>query len=524
MEWNKAHTEEFMALFSGSTTGYGSHTPEKSPENGKKAKGNSQTIVGELSPKQYISHLHGVKGLGVVPVNEKGLLSFGAIDVDVYPSSPNIWVKKVNTAKVPLVVVRSKSGGVHLFCFFSTPVSASKVLPLLNKIRAALGLPLDTEVFPKQLKLNPGQTGNWINLPYFNAEHAERVAFNESSEPLAFTEGLQYCQSKRVTDVELLASVEGLPLSDAPPCLQTLFLQGGPGEGGRNRFLFNCATYLKARHGDDYGEILHKLNLKLDNPIDALRLDRTVISSQNRSDYSYQCSEGVLKAVCNKELCGERKYGKGQGAVSDLSFDRLVQIQSSTPYYEWWVNGIRMTFFSETELMNQNKFRELCLRFLHKVPTKLKDPTWTGILNRALANIELEEVEEVDDLSDDSLWKSKTMEFFSRRKALRPSQIEDGLTWVEGKFVFFKGAKLLEHLEKSGLFRNYKRVQHRELLKMLGAAKARLKYYDMNKTARVWQISYERLKEEGLLSVDDIKPTLEPQEEISFVDKTEESF
>jgi len=141
----------------------------------------------------------------------------------------------------------------------------------------------------------------------------------------------------------------------------------------------------------------------------------------------------------------------------------------------------------------------MCLRFLHKVPNQLKNPAWDGVLNRALANIELEVVEAEDDMSEDSLWLSKVLEFFSRPQAMRPSQVEDGLVWQsEDNELHFKGAKLLEYLDKTNLFRHFKKAQHRDLIDKLGAKNTKLRYTDLGKAGRTWALNLFHLHEKGL--------------------------
>jgi len=489
----RTYVEKFSELFKGNEDVYGVHVPEK-PKPGEKAVGKSFSKRAKLDVKGYMKHLLGNESIGVVPLDASGAVNFSVIDVDEYPLEPTNIMAAIKRAKLPLMGFRSKSGGLHLYCFFRVSSAASQVLPITRTIRRALGLKPDTEIFPKQTKLLGDAVGSWINLPYFNFEKTVRYAYDENCQPMSLKEALAQAFASRTTIQELQGMIKELPLAQAPPCLQTLFLKGGAGEGARNAFLFNCATYLKARFGEGFSEHLHVLNRHMQIPLEYEELDRTIISSHNKGDYNYQCTDGTLMLHCDKEECGTRKFGKGVGLVSDLSFEQLTQIQCSKPYYRWKINGEEMIFQSEADLMNQNKFRELCLRYLHKVPERLKDNSWTSILNRALINVEVLNSDASDGMSEDSLWMSKVGEFLSLRRAVRASQIEDGLVYNNGNgCLHFKGNKLLEHLEKTNLFRNFKSSDHRHLLKKLGARQAKLRYTDIGKTARTWEVDLNSL-------------------------------
>jgi hypothetical protein len=79
--------------------------------------------------------------------------------------------------KLPLVVCRSKSGGAHLFLFVNQWASAKDMQEVLRHVAAALGYG-DCEIFPKQtsLQLKRGDVGNFLNLPFYDAEEGLRYA------------------------------------------------------------------------------------------------------------------------------------------------------------------------------------------------------------------------------------------------------------------------------------------------------------------------------------------------------------
>jgi hypothetical protein len=101
----------------------------------------------------------------VLDDNEK--VSFAAIDIDEYPIDHAAIASKLKSWGLPLVVCNSKSGGAHLYVFFSRLEDPSAVVNVLENIATALGYS-GTEIFPKQTTRDkPNSLGNFINLPIF---------------------------------------------------------------------------------------------------------------------------------------------------------------------------------------------------------------------------------------------------------------------------------------------------------------------------------------------------------------------
>ena len=79
---------------------------------------------------------------------------------------------------VPLSVCRSKSGGAHIFLFTTDFVPAKLMRDKLISLSAVLGFG-NAEVFPKQIELkSQDDTGNFLNLPYFNCKNSTRYAYD----------------------------------------------------------------------------------------------------------------------------------------------------------------------------------------------------------------------------------------------------------------------------------------------------------------------------------------------------------
>lgn len=170
--------EKFAAIFDGLKEAYGTYRVEKKQSNGKNT-GKAAIVREPRTPKLWQGHLSG-KGnsVGIIPINEENKCKWGCIDVDQYPLDHKLLVEKIRRLKLPLVVCRSKSGGAHCFLFAEDWVEARDMQKALQNISAALGYG-DSEIFPKQVKLNleRGDVGNFLNLPYYDAEGGLRYAF-----------------------------------------------------------------------------------------------------------------------------------------------------------------------------------------------------------------------------------------------------------------------------------------------------------------------------------------------------------
>lgn len=492
--------EKFAELFRGNEACHGIHKPAPATE-GEKAKGQSFTVREPLRLDDYLAHLHGEKSIGAVPITQDGKLYFAAIDVDVYPLDPRKFLRTAKIASLPLVGFRSKSGGLHLYLFFKQAADVANVMRLVRRIRGILGLPEDTEVFPKQVKLSAGQLGNWINLPYYNAKKTERYAYDEEGNKLSLEHAIAYIEGRKTTEKDLEYAIEEVPFSDAPPCIQSTLLSGGPGQGHRNEFLFDVATYLKAKWGEDYEEALFKVNGDMDAPIPHGELLKTTIASQNKGTYAYRCKSGHLQPCCDKAECSNRRFGKG--GVSNVSFERFIMVEAGeTVYFKWTINGVELTFYGAAELRNQHRFIEKCIEQADVFPRELNKQQWEELLQHAFANKEVVTSVDESELSDAALWKSKFAEYLSSRPAIRAGQVEEGLVYYheEEGTLHFKGAKLYEYFAKSKLFNDFKRGEHGDMLKQVGAEHSFLYMPEHKRTKRTWRVDLKRVQE--VLNID----------------------
>jgi len=482
---------DFKQLFTGNTNGKGQSKVSETRDAEGKLKTESWVSKVLLTEDDYIMHLEGKIGLGISPITTKNKCSFGVIDIDEYHGQVTNYLDIINKFGIPLAPFYSKSGGLHLYVFFSEETNAGEVIDLLQIFRRILGLPKDTEVFPKQRTIPMDGFGNWINLPYFDAEDPtnKRKIIARDGTLLPLEEGMEYCKRIRKSLEEYKLFLAELPLSDAPPCLQSIYLQRDTLY--RNEYLFSLARYFKAKVGDNFEFEISEANNLMSRPLEVAELEKSVIRSHKRKDYSYKCGTPPLSILCDKEECKKRTYGIGNDFISDLSYEDFIQYKTDPPWYEWIINGQTLAFYNESDIIDQKKFRELCFRKLHVLPFRLKEMVWGNIVNNALKNVVIKDVELEDDISTGRMFMEYLTEFMSARvMAESKEQLLINRVYVdeERKAYIFKSMALIEYLNNTKNFKAYSSVEIQSKLKGLGGEP--LRYYVSNdyRSVRVWSL------------------------------------
>jgi hypothetical protein len=159
-----------------------------------------------VNEKDFLAHLQGTLGLVIVPVGASGLCRFGAIDIDKYPLDLMALLRKVTELRLPLRIVRTKSGGAHLY-YFGQPRSASDLRLLLAKWSRLLGYE-GVEIFPKQDLLLPTDNGSPINLPYFGSFPNAEVGQDGDFTLDQFLDHAEMLQAQSVADEEVERAAE----------------------------------------------------------------------------------------------------------------------------------------------------------------------------------------------------------------------------------------------------------------------------------------------------------------------------
>lgn len=498
---------EYQNIFEGNKSAYGTFIEDTKKETtdtneedttteGEKSRGVSFLVKKLLTEIEYANHLNGRKALGVIPINEENECKFCVIDVDDYISDHTLFIESIYTNKVPLLPFRSKSGGLHLYLFFDKPIKAKKAIGYMERFLTILGLPSDTEVFPKQTILKKGKFGSWLNLPYFNAHETKRYLIDKNGEPVIFEEALEVIKNNTMRGDSFEQVFDEIPLNDAPPCLQSIYLKKRT--NFRNQYLFSLARYFKAKYGDEFEKKISQANNELLEPITVERLQKTVIASHIKKDYSYNCSQDPLVSLCKRSECKKREYGIGGSHVSQLDFEEFTQYRTDPPYYEWKINGKSLMFYSESDIINQKRFQELCFRELRIYPLRLKDINWKNIVDTALDNIIIKEVQKEDEISSRSVFTDLLVEFFEHRaQARNKEQIQLGRVYKDkerGCYVF-KAKNLTNFLLYQKNFKIYNTTEIHARLKKMNADSSRYYIPETKTKIRAWILPFNSLRD-----------------------------
>ena len=346
----------FHELFAGLDDAYGTYElPSNStPKPGEKFEGRASTVKGQVTVELYYAHLRGEgAGMGVVPVMRDGYCHWFAIDVDVYDPDndpPSEYADKVTKLGLPLIVTRSKSNGLHMWCLLSSPLSAVQCQAIAEVFLKKLGLPATTakenatEVFPKQKSNKAKDTfGNWINLPYYGNT---RCAVHQKRN-LTLDEFLELAEAREIKgeEAEQWLSEKADVKFPGPPCIETM-QEEGVMEGGRNDALFHVGTFLRKAYPQDWSERLVQWNEDYCEPPELTSYVQSVIASLGRKEYEYRCKLSPMVGICQSQVCAKREFGVGNFAGvfdPDFPLKDIILVDGDEPFWKVDINGTWVT-------------------------------------------------------------------------------------------------------------------------------------------------------------------------------------
>ena len=384
--------EAFRKIFTGLMRAHGCTYVDKKGADGLKIKGTSFVKREPVTNKHWEDHLNGIEpSLGIIPINENNECRWGCIDVDKYNLDHRKLLNKLPMG-MPLWVCRSKSGGAHIFLFTTDFVPAKLMRDKLMSISAVLGFG-NAEVFPKQIELkSQDDTGNFLNLPYFNCKNTTRYCFDSKGQAVTIDAFLNAVEVSALTPKELQDLQIKRPPSefdDGPPCLQSLTKEKL--SDGRDRVMFQFKVYAKKKWPDDWSYKLDEFNYKhyvtpyKHNEMEKFRKDKD-------KDYGFKCNEEPMCNHCDKQLCKTRKFGIGtQVLFPQLSDLQIIKLDPKI--FRLNVDGERVELKAE-ELQEQRLFIRACMNQIHKYPPKLKPKDYDIMVTTLMANPELVEAPE----------------------------------------------------------------------------------------------------------------------------------
>lgn len=484
-------------LFAGYEKACGQYDIRRTDERGK-VQGKALTIHEPATRKHWKVHLDGSgNGLGIIPLRADNTVKWAAIDIDDLTINHKELIDKINDRELPLVVARSKSGGAHCFIFLEEPAPAAHIRKLLANWASVLGYG-GCEIFPKQIdRYSDIDTGNWLNMPYYNYEKTIRFGFNKKAEELDLEQFEKYASS-RVVKFEDLSTIEVQSngyFSDGPPCLQVLHAGGGFPEGTRNEGMYNVCVYLRRKYPDDWKRRVQSANVDLTNPPLDLQEIENIVRSVSRRDYTYKCRQPPISAHCDRTLCLTRDFGIGEMAEGGgrPEIGHLVKHAGEPVIWFADVNGHRIMLTTD-ELLSQNRFKRKVAEAINRVPVSIPQARWDRYVDEKLQHCDVVEVPEdasptgqfrflVDQYTTGMAQATNKDELAHR---LTPYRTDDGEVW-------FRSRALLDYLNNHG----FKPRSEHHVWQMLRDMGAKTKFIRAsNKSFNVWVIPAPEMAED----------------------------
>lgn len=444
----KSHVARFMRLFKGLDRAYGTYDVAGPKDGSSKLVGKAVTVAKPVTEALWLRHLSGEQGVGIVPIDDEGKTSFGAIDVDVYPVNISEIAKKVEDFELPLTALRSKSGGCHLYLFTKEPASAALVQRKLREFAAALGYGA-VEVFPKQTKLitERGDAGNWINMPYFGSNTTDRYAITSTNKQLSIEEFLDIAESRRisVSDLENIGVKLAPELAEGPPCLEHLLAHGFQ-PGTRNDGLFNIGVFLRKMDPDNWQALLETYNMKyLSPPLSASEVI-AVAQSINKKEYNYTCHKAPIKSHCQVSKCRLRKYGVGPSQGMPV-LTGLTKYDSQPPIWFLDVEGGGRMELGTDDIQNQLRFQKRCMESLNMMTPLQGRMAWQSIVQDLLDHVTVIEVPP-DATPIGQLFEHIERFCTSRVQAKNINELLLGKPWFNEGRHYFRLSDLIQYLDR----------------------------------------------------------------------------
>lgn len=443
--------EEFFRLYEGLNRAHGLYRITGVDAKKNKVAGKATTVAEPVTVEKWAAHLAGSISIGIVPINDEAQVRWGAVDIDVYPLDLNALGEKIEKLDLPCIVLRTKSGGAHVTLYCKEWVSAELMRSKMTEVAVALGYP-GVEVYPKQVRLaGANDFGNWLNMPYQEADHSKRLAIFRGHELTAqqFVD-LAKQLSLSADELDALQIKFGSDFDDGPPCLQAIATQGIQA-GERNDSLFAFGVYCRLKYGDDaWEEQLEAINARYASPPIPSREMVTLIKSLSRKKYFYPCKKPPCASRCNREACLRREYGIGTDSEElNVTIGRLVKINhKDAPTWIIDVDGFRFELETD-DLLQQPRFHKRCVDKINIWPNTLKPREWHSLVTDRLSNIEV--IEPPEDSSDEGRFMQYVDQFCTvAAPAKDKSEILLGKAWrdPETQTVYFRSTDLQHYLDR----------------------------------------------------------------------------
>jgi hypothetical protein len=481
--------EKFKSIFAGLETAHGySYLNKGTSEKGKKeadSKSKREPVTNELWQK----HLDGIQpSLGIFLIKDNSKCKFGCVDIDIYNLDHKEILKKINEKKLPLILIKSKSGGAHVYLFTKEFVAASVMRQKLKKIAGLIGF-AKSEIYPKQdyVKSENKELGSWLNIPYFGGDNAERHALDDNGNKLNLEEFFKLYDQKVLTETDLInlnfESGEDDFLKGAPPCLITLLKDGIP-EGTRNEMMYNIGVYLKKRFPEGWQSKMYLYNAKFMIPELIHKEIESLLVSLNKKDYRYKCKQEPIASFCDSKSCVKKEFGVGGDAPAP-EIESITKYPSDPPIYYVYIDGIGVEV-DEATLHDPEKFSIACMVQINRPLMPIGKVLWRKMLIKLHQPPHFEEMDVIETSKLDYQLKELLADFINKAPGKKIEDIKRGLPFTEDGYTYFKYDSLQKFLSRSKSWNLPKQKTQKMLIDYFKAGEETPKID--KKTIRVWKI------------------------------------
>ena len=219
--------------------------------------------------------------------------------------------------------VKSKSGGLHIFIFFTEMADVKKVTDKLSEINEQYFLA--QEIFP---------CNKAVNMPYHNMNASMEFAFDENNTPVMIGRFIQLAKKQMIEPNKFFElKVEEYEAESEwkhyPPCVQKLIQEGWSGNN-RNNFLFNVLVLEMKKNSTLTLQQLEEIAQHRNTNIFTKPLSKNEVSqltkSVHKGGYEFQCppKHPEYNPICNKELCKTRRLGIGEAVPEIIEFFEIL--------------------------------------------------------------------------------------------------------------------------------------------------------------------------------------------------------
>jgi hypothetical protein len=403
-----------MDLFRSNQRGYGLGEFEGAKFNEDKNKwipGHVRWTWGVTGEIQWRDHLMGVRLLGQGVLCDDNKVWYACLDIDVYNIDYQEEMDRIRRSKLPLVVTRTKSGGLRIIVLFNEAIDAEQVVSRMRRVAASLGYS-GCEIFPKQTSLivEKDDCPSWIYVPFggtgdvfaeqgcmtdngnlmdlsdavmhmkdmriSKSKFLEMFAEEEAAKANGKTNGKKHPQGKWVEEESYEVTLNTM-FHDGPVCLW--IISHRKCRELQNNFLTNVCTFLKKKYPENWDKALEWVNYNVLQPVGDRDKLHDMIKRRHKDDYEYACGDEPIHTFCDAHACRKQKYGVGSNGVDSYEWGMTI-VNRIPQTFIINIGGKRISF-EAPELMNQTAYQTKCLAYGVPIPYTIDKKEWIKRIN-----------------------------------------------------------------------------------------------------------------------------------------------